>query len=124
MRRFHLTFGRGFRPFCLGSYRISHKLWTICIRLAFRDPSGYAPGVEQFVRKLAENTGRAIEFLESAADFAMLLDAVNSSVIISTMPPMLEDDAPRKNLKLVTDMYEAWYGNDAANFHQLYTSTA
>ena len=62
------------------------KLWTICIRLAFRDPSGYAPGVEQFVRKLAENTGRAIEFLESAADFAMLLDAVNSSVIISTIP--------------------------------------
>jgi uncharacterized protein YbaP (TraB family) len=100
------------------------KLWTICIRLAFRDLSGYAPGVEPFARKLAADTGRTIEFLESVADFAKLLDAVDSSVIISTMPPMLEGDAPRKNLKLITDMYEALYENDIAKFDQVYVSTA
>jgi uncharacterized protein YbaP (TraB family) len=99
------------------------KLWTICIRLAFRDFSGYAHGVEPFVRQFAADTGRTIGFLESAADFAMLLDAVESSVILSTIPPMLEDDAPRKNLKLVTDMYEAWYENDIAKFDQIYVST-
>jgi uncharacterized protein YbaP (TraB family) len=100
------------------------KLWTICIRLAFRDVSGYAQGVEPFVRKFAADTGRTIEFLESAADFSMLLDAVDSSVILSTMPPMLEDDSPRRNLKLINDMYEAWYENDVATFDQVYLSTA
>lgn len=99
------------------------KLWTICIRLAFRDPSGYAQGVEPFVRKFAADSNRTIKFLESAADFAMLLDAVDSSIIVSTMPPMLEDDAPSKNLKLVNDMYEAWYENDIARFDQVYLST-
>jgi len=100
------------------------KLWTICIRLAFRDFSGYAQGVEPFVRKFASDTGRTIGFLESAADFAMLLDAVDRSVILSTMPPMLEDDAPSRNLKLINDMYEAWYENDMVRFDQIYVSTA
>jgi uncharacterized protein len=99
------------------------KLWTICIRLAFRDFSGYAHGVEPFVRQFAADTGRTLGFLESAADFAMLLDAVDSSVILSTIPPMLEDDAPSKNLKLIIDMYEAWYENDIANVDQIYVST-
>ena len=99
------------------------KLWTICIRLAFRDPTGYAQGVEPFVRQFAADTSRTIGFLESAADFEMLLDAVDSSVIFSTMPPMLEDDAPSKNRKLINDMYEAWYENNIAKFDEVYLST-
>ena len=100
------------------------KLWTICVRLAFRDLSGYAQGVEPFVRNFAADTARTMEFLESAADFAVLLDAVDNSVILSTMPPMLEDDSPRRNLKLINDMYEAWYENNVAKFDQVYLSTA
>jgi len=100
------------------------KLWTICIRLAFRDLSGYAQGVESFVRKFAADSGRTIGFLESAADFAMQLDAVDSSAILSTIPPMLEDDSPRRNLKLINDMYEAWYENDTAELDQVYLSTS
>jgi uncharacterized protein YbaP (TraB family) len=100
------------------------KLWTICIRLAFRDFSGYAHGVEPFVRQFAADTGRTIGFLESAADFAMLLDAVDDSVILSTISPMLEEVAPSNNLKLVTDMYEAWHDNEITKFDQIYVSTA
>jgi uncharacterized protein YbaP (TraB family) len=100
------------------------KLWAICVRLAFRDPSGFAQGVEPFMRQFAVENGRAIEFLESPAEFATLLDAVDSSVIVSTMPPMLEEEAPRRNLKLINDMYEAWYQSDVASFDRVYLSTA
>lgn len=100
------------------------KLWAVCVRLAFRDPSGYAQGVEPFLRQFAAEKGRAIEFLESPAEFATLLDDVDSSVIVSTMPPMLEEEAPRRNLKLINDMYEAWYQSDVATFDRVYLSTA
>jgi uncharacterized protein len=100
------------------------KLWAICIRLAFRDPTGYAQGVEAFVRNFAAFNGRAIGFLESAADFSTLLDDVDSSLIVSTMPPMLEEEAPRRNLKLINDMYEAWYQSDMETFDRVYLSTA
>jgi uncharacterized protein YbaP (TraB family) len=100
------------------------KLWTICVRLALRDLTGYALGVEPFARKFAADTDRTIEFLETASDFATLLDAVDSSLILSTMPPLLEDDAPRKNLQLVTDMYDAWYECDAAKFDRIFSSTS
>ena len=54
----------------------------------------------------------------------MQLDAVDSSAILSTIPPMLEDDSPRRNLKLINDMYEAWYENDTAELDQVYLSTS
>jgi len=76
------------------------------------------------MRQFAVENGRAIEFLESPAEFATLLDAVDSSVIVSTMPPMLEEEAPRRNLKLINDMYEAWYQSDVASFDRVYLSTA
>jgi uncharacterized protein YbaP (TraB family) len=100
------------------------KLWAICVRLAFREPSGYAQGVEPFVRQFAVQNGRAIECLESPADFAALLDAVDRSVIVSTMPPMLEAEAPSRNLKLINDMYQAWYQSDMETFDRVYLSTA
>lgn len=99
------------------------KLWAICMRLAFRDPAGYASGVEAFVREFLETAGRGIEFLESAADFSTLLDEVDSSIILSTIPPMLEGDAPRKNRQLVGDMYAAWYENEVDKFNGIFMST-
>jgi hypothetical protein len=99
------------------------KLWTICMRLAFRDTTGYAPGVEAFIRKLMSDYGRDIEFLESPQDFATLLDAVDSSVILPTILPLLQSDAPRKNLQLVGDMYAAWYENNLEKFNGIFMST-
>jgi hypothetical protein len=99
------------------------KLWTICMRLTFRDTTGYALGVETFIRKLVSDSGRDIEFLESPLDFAALLDAVDSSVILPTILPLLQSDAPRKNLQLVGDIYAAWYENNLEKFNGIFMST-